>query len=125
MSTVLVVDDQPWFLLIDDWQRAIPDVTFVVERDPLNVASRDMSDVICVFLDHRMPRMTGAQVACALRAQGYTGVIYSIGSYAEPGYPDDCIRTGKMLSIRKVRLMVDLARGLLSLSEFQDTLNTL
>lgn len=123
LPLVLVVDDQPWFLAVADWQATITDVRFEVEVDPMRVVTRDMTGVLCVFLDHRMPRLVGAQVAQTLRERGYVGMIYAIGVFAAPGYPGDCIWTGKMLSVRKVRAMIACAQGALSREALQAELH--
>lgn len=108
---VLVIEDNPWSISLEDWHEVITDVEFKSITDPREVFKTSLEGVLCILLDHNMPHHNGDVIAHFLRDQGYTGKIYKIGALDEPGYPADCIRVGKMLTYKKIRAMLSFARG--------------
>ena len=108
---VIVIDDMPGFIPIEDWRDAI-EADFEVITDPRQaLTSPRLKEATCILLDHRMPHMTGAEVAVELRAMGVTVPIYKTGSFNESGYPEDCMHIGKMLSNRVMKAVLKNALG--------------
>ena len=66
-----------------------------------------------VVLDHRMPTVTGADVARRLRANGYAAPIVLFTAYLERGLHEECDRLG-VLPVDKLDwpLLVDTCRRL-------------
>ena len=66
-----------------------------------------------VVLDHRMPRMTGAEVAQRLRAAEYAAPIVLFTAYLEPALREECSRLD-VLCVDKLDwpLLVDACRRL-------------
>lgn len=116
---IVVIDDQPRLFYPEDWDTSKAD--FLIVKDPLALLEqvRDLHEVDCFFIDHKMPGTTGDKVSFFLRGIGVKAPVLKIGAFNEPGYPEDCIFIGKMLSIRRVRKIVDfIEKGQIYTEEF-------
>lgn len=120
---VIVVDDMPGFIPVEDWREAIEADFEVITVPEQALVHPKIREATCILLDHRMPGMTGAEVAVELREMGVTTPIYKIGSFNESGYPDDCMHIGKMLSNRIMKAVLQNALGEITREELLHTIH--
>jgi CheY-like chemotaxis protein len=99
-TTILVADDQA------DLRRIVRilltrgtgwDVVEAEDGDAAIAAAR-MQDFDAAVLDHRMPGLTGIEVARVLRDDGFTGPIVIFSAYLEP----ELLAEAERLQIRSV-----------------------
>jgi DNA-binding response OmpR family regulator len=122
---VLVIDDQSWSVPVDDMRTCLGWQVEVVTHPDQLADDYDFNAYDLILLDHRMPVRKGDDVARQIRASSQVPIV-CIGSFgsSEGVYPADCLRANKMLSFRRLRILADFARGVLSLEQAQEAVRS-
>lgn len=92
---VLLVDDEPeWITWLSGCLHECAWVIVPASSGAAALTAYDQSAPDVVIADHKMPGMTGTELAGALRERGFSGPMLLLSASIDPDTNSDCFRLG-------------------------------